>query len=505
MDAVGSRGFTPFDRSGWNLKRVADLKLLMVTSVANLTPIQPRTVWGLDPSQLHARFWASLGVQVVRSGEPSEIVPHAELYLLTDPRSLPLFKLSEVMDVLNWVEPQVLFLRVHDARQRSYRERILTDTGDRFVKFQRIYESADRLARVVLTPDRDIAVLWQKSPDPISGWRRLRRFIPSTERATTSVNGNVFDRSSNEDLAGFMQMLVKVWKRPDATIRRAAQGPRGRDRGVWIDPDAKIDPTANLIGSVWVGAGRELPEGTVVVGPAVVWDDPAHRPQTESLEWQMIEPTEPPPDPSPAKVGSIYRAGKRTFDFTFALLGLLLTAPLYPLIMLAIWWEDSRPFFFVHRRETLGGREFGCIKFRSMRNNAEEMVEKLKEKNRSDGAHVYIENDPRVTRIGRLLRKTNLDELPQFWNVLVGDMSIVGPRPSPNKENQYCPGWREARLSIRPGITGLWQISRTRRAGEDFQEWIKYDLEYVDRCSFWLDIKIIYKTIAMILRKGVRS
>ncbi len=87
---------------------------------------------------------------------------------------------------------------------------------------------------------------------------------------------------------------------------------------------------------------------------------------------------------------------------------------------------------------------------------------------------------PRLTRVGRLIRKYNLDELPQFFNVLVGDMSVVGPRPSPRKENQYCPPWREARLSVRPGITGLWQVKRTRRTGSDFQEWIKYDIEYVE-------------------------
>jgi lipopolysaccharide/colanic/teichoic acid biosynthesis glycosyltransferase len=268
---------------------------------------------------------------------------------------------------------------------------------------------------------------------------------------------------------------------------------------------AQVATGAKLIGNVWVGAGRSLDDDSVIVGPAVVWDDPQAKPETENLQWQMIEPTEPPEEVPEVRVGSFYRVAKRLFDIAFSLFALLMTAPLYPLILLAIWIEDGKPFFFVHRRETIGGLEFGCIKFRSMRNNAEQLVDKLKQKNVSDGAHVFIENDPRVTRIGKLLRKTNLDELPQFWNVLMGDMSIVGPRPSPNKENQYCPGWREARLSVRPGITGLWQISRTRRAGEDFQEWIKYDLEYVEKCSFWLDIKIIYRTIEQIISKGLKS
>src|SRR5438309_10205345 len=102
---------------------------------------QPRTLWGLDPFQLYTRFWAAHGVQVVRQGEPSPIVKHAELFLLTEPKSLVLFKLqSDVMDVLNWVNPQVLFLRLHDARERAYREEVVTDEYDRFIKFTRQYD-----------------------------------------------------------------------------------------------------------------------------------------------------------------------------------------------------------------------------------------------------------------------------------------------------------------------------------------------------------------------------
>ncbi len=180
---------------------------------------------------------------------------------------------------------------------------------------------------------------------------------------------------------------------------------------------------------------------------------------------------------------------------------LLATLPLYPLIMLAIWLEDGRPFFFVHARETLGGREFGCIKFRSMRRDAEAMRESLAVVNRADGPQFYLTQDPRLTQIGRFLRKTNIDELPQFINVLLGDMSVVGPRPSPRSENQYSPAWREARLSVRAGITGLWQVSRTRRPGLDFQEWIKYDLDYVRNPSWRTEIRIILSTLRVLFKK----
>src|SRR3954447_15535607 len=120
-------------------------------------PAQPRTIWGLDAFQLYTRFWAAHGVQVVRQGEPSPIVHHAELFLLTEPRTLVLFKLqSVVMDALNWVNPQVLFLRIKDTRERAYREQVVTDEYDRFVKFTRLYETSDHLARVVLTPEREV-------------------------------------------------------------------------------------------------------------------------------------------------------------------------------------------------------------------------------------------------------------------------------------------------------------------------------------------------------------
>jgi lipopolysaccharide/colanic/teichoic acid biosynthesis glycosyltransferase len=460
-----------------------------------------RTVWGLDPIQLHTRFWAAHGVQVVRQGEPSQIVRHAELFLLTDPRSLVLLRLAPVMDVLNWVQPQVLFLRLHDTRERGYREKAVTDENGRFVRFQRLYDANDYLARVVLTPEREVAQLWQSAPDPLTGWRRLRRFTPRIDRVTLSADGSVYDQTSDREVAYFLQDLQQTWRRPDATVARAYRG----TGELWHDPAARIDAGAKFIGPVWVGAGRHVRDGTTVIGPAVVWDDPAHRPPTEAIQWLAIEPSAPPPDPTPRDITPLDRAFKRAFDVAFSALAILFTLPLYPFIMLAIWIEDGRPFFFAHKRETLGGREFPCVKFRSMRKDAERVKEDLRKLNQADGPQFYMEDDPRLTRVGKFLRKYNLDELPQFWNVLAGDMSVVGPRPSPKKENQFCPAWREARLSVRPGITGLWQVRRTRRAGSDFQEWIKYDIEYVENRSWWLDVKIIWKTVMTMVRKGTRQ
>src|SRR2546423_5732194 len=161
-------------------------------SPANSAPAftGPRTIWGLDPLQLHTRYWAAHGVQVVRQGEPSEIVRHAELFLLTDPGSLTLFKLGPLMDALNWVKPQVLFVRLHDARDRGYRENAVTDEAGRFLRFERVYDAARSLTRVVLTPDREVAQLWQSAPDPLTGWRRLRRVSQRNPRAPPRNQGH---------------------------------------------------------------------------------------------------------------------------------------------------------------------------------------------------------------------------------------------------------------------------------------------------------------------------
>src|SRR5205823_4341535 len=145
------------------------------------------------------------------------------LYLLIDPRSLTIFKLAGLIDPLSWIRPQVLFVRLHDKRERGYRERVVTDRFDRFIRFQRLYDASDdpRFARVVLTADRDIARLWQNAADPLSAWRRLRKFIPRLDRLTLSAEGTVYDRSNDREIQYFLHDLVQSWQRPSAIIARA--------------------------------------------------------------------------------------------------------------------------------------------------------------------------------------------------------------------------------------------------------------------------------------------
>jgi lipopolysaccharide/colanic/teichoic acid biosynthesis glycosyltransferase len=302
---------------------------------------------------------------------------------------------------------------------------------------------------------------------------------------------------------------VGLWPRPD----RAIAGLARRARGVWASADADLGSTAAVLGHAWIGRGRRQDAVSTVVGPAVLWDavpdmagengDAPGRSRHADVAARGGEHRRGAHEHEHSRQGPRL-PGKRAFDVVFAAVTLLITLPLYPLVMLAIWLEDGRPFFYAHRREGRGGREFPCWKFRSMRRDADRMRSALEAANQADGPQFFMTDDPRLTRVGAFLRRLNLDELPQFWNVLRGDMSVVGPRPSPHDENQFCPEWREARLSVRPGITGLWQVKRTRRAGSDFQEWIKYDIEYVDRAGWGLDLWILLRTIACLLRKGGR-
>ena len=133
-----------------------------------------------------------------------------------------------------------------------------------------------------------------------------------------------------------------------------------------------------------------------------------------------------------------------------------------------------------------------------MQEGAHGLQHLLKAQDKLDGPHFKLDGDPRLTPVGRILRSLNVDELPQLFNVLRGDMSLVGPRPSPFRENQICVPWREGRLSVRPGVTGLWQICRKNRSSGDFHQWIEYDLLYVQQISLWLDLKILVATVVTI-------
>jgi len=189
---------------------------------------------------------------------------------------------------------------------------------------------------------------------------------------------------------------------------------------------------------------------------------------------------------------------KRCLDILISLFGLLITALLYPWISLMIRMQSPGPVIFKQQRIGENGRRFKCYKFRTMVVNAEKLKTQLLEKNQMQGPLFKVENDPRIFSFGAFLRRTSLDELPQFLNVLRGDMSIVGTRPpTPDEVEQYETRYRR-RLSIRPGLTGLWQVSGRNQITK-FEDVLELDLKYIDEWSLFLDIKIIFKTIGVVL------
>jgi lipopolysaccharide/colanic/teichoic acid biosynthesis glycosyltransferase len=341
------------------------------------------------------------------------------------------------------------------------------------------------------------------------------RGVPSHD---VFIRGGAFDLSRERDLLGMSERVVldHFYARPAARRGWVARG-----RGCHIDPSARllgpvvlhdravIGPDAVVVGPAVVGAGARVERAALVaqcvvgadsvvepgltlrhravfgvVGEAGQAATPAPAPAIEFSEMEEEAPR--------SRASSIL---KSAFDVAASALGLLLLGPLLLLIALLIKLESRGPVLYRDRREGRGGRVFECLKFRTMFAGAAAQQRELLAKSDVDGPQFKLVRDPRVTRLGRVLRTVSLDELPQLINVLFLEMSLVGPRPSPFRENQLCIPWRQARLSVRPGITGLWQVCRSRRLEGDFHQWIHFDLLYVQNRSFLVDLKILAATV----------
>lgn len=190
---------------------------------------------------------------------------------------------------------------------------------------------------------------------------------------------------------------------------------------------------------------------------------------------------------------SFYEICKRVIDIMGAGCGLVFLSPVIAIVACAVKFTSKGPVFFSQKRVGKNGQLFDMYKFRSMVVNAEELKEKLAHQNEMSGPMFKMKDDPRVTKVGRIIRKTSLDELPQLWNVLKGDMSLVGPRPSLPKEVKQFEKWMYKRLIVKPGLTCYWQVSG--RNNIDFEDWMKLDIRYVDERNIWIDIKLIFKTV----------
>jgi len=190
-----------------------------------------------------------------------------------------------------------------------------------------------------------------------------------------------------------------------------------------------------------------------------------------------------------------YQIAKRIFDLSLCMFALPVLLLLISVFGVLIYLDDPGPIFFKQNRTGKGGRRFGMYKFRTMVTNAEQLKIKFAHLNELTWPDFKITDDPRVTRLGGFLRKTSLDELPQVINVIKGDMSLVGPRPTSFDVSTYSL-WHTERLEVLPGITGLWQVRG--RSDVDFNERLRMDIEYIEKQSFWLDIQILFQTVATV-------
>ncbi|MDX9912616.1 MAG: sugar transferase [Phycisphaerales bacterium] len=448
---------------------------------------------------LHDRYWASLGVAVVRPGAPMPDVPEGQrvLYMLLRPGESVLFDAAPAIRRLTWSRADALRVRIVAPGPRDVRERVGMDDAGRVHAITRAYESRSRATRAVLTPSAAIARRWASSTERAQRSGILCDAVLRDRMLSHQTTGRVHDAAS--PVSELLAEVMSDWDGAASLL----EGVMDLGPGVIADRSAVIGSGVRFVGEVWVAPGARVRSGQVVIGPGLALPDVSDQDHAEA--WAPAGPVRwgvaPLPGWRRSRVGARRSAlVKRAFDVAFSVIALACTLPIYPIIALAIFLEDGGPVFFAHRRQSMGGREFNCFKFRTMERGAEGVAVQLASRNRADGPQVYIPDDPRVTRVGRMLRKCQLDELPQFINVLLGDMSVVGPRPSPEKENRMCAAWREARLSVRPGITGLWQIKRTRAPQADFQEWVRYDLEYVQHGTLRMDIWIIFRTVLAVLR-----
>jgi lipopolysaccharide/colanic/teichoic acid biosynthesis glycosyltransferase len=298
----------------------------------------------------------------------------------------------------------------------------------------------------------------------------------------------------------------------------------------------RIHPSARLLGPVAIHHGADIADDVTIVGPAVIGAGVCiergavvaqsviaaggtvkagavlrHRVATgpasssSSNELFDVQPDEHMTGfvlQEEAGRRRLYPTVKLIIESGIAAVSLVILSPLLLTIAALIKLESKGSVFYGDLREAKDGKPFRCFKFRTMVAGADQVQRELMAANQVDGPQFKMTHDPRVTPLGRLLRAISLDELPQLFNVLLGQMSLVGPRPSPFRENQTCVPWRDARLSVRPGITGLWQVCRHDRASGDFHQWIYYDMQYVRHMSAWVDLKILAATVFTLGGKG---
>lgn len=418
-------------------------------------------------------------------------------------------------------------------------ERVHTDARNRVRRIQRYYGG------ITDVQASGTVASWL----PVSALRSghdLSRVAPSELRASLMLRGipsrdvtmtcPALDLNNEAHVLKLNARLMRQFKSPDRSNgARAgcAHGARRHPRAVvhasarlfapvHLGDACRIDAGAVIVGPAVIGRGVHVGEGAVVVN-AIIHDDVELAPgsmhcdrvvtradagpvrlngrngaSVAAVSAAAAEPldSDTRAGDAPAKAhGGLPQGAKRALDVSLSLIGLVILSPIMLITAILVKLTSRGPVLFGHLREGRGGREFRCWKFRTMVADAHAQQRALYKKNHVDGPQFKMDDDPRITRLGGFLRASNIDELPQLFNVILGHMSLIGPRPSPFRENQICVPWRKARLSVRPGITGLWQVCRHERSAGDFHQWIYFDMLYVRAWTFWMDLRILAATL----------
>ena len=322
--------------------------------------------------------------------------------------------------------------------------------------------------------------------------RFIRSMAPTNRQAARDGAPPGATGGSTQTVASSARLVGPVMIERDVVVDGGALvvGPALLCSGSRIGPNAVVAQCVVMPG-VTVPAGSVMRQRVINRAAAERLDEDTYgSPRALGSHSRGMVGLDEPGGPS-----GIYPTVKRAAELAAAASVLLVLSPLLACIAAGVRLLSPGPVFFGHEREGRDGHPFRCWKFRTMGVGADAIQRELAAQQQLDGPQFKMAHDPRVTPIGRFLRATNLDELPQLWNVIRGDMSFVGPRPSPFRENQICVPWRQGRLSVRPGITGLWQVCRHDRAAGDFHQWIEYDLLYVRNMSALVDVRILLATI----------
>jgi len=456
------------------------------------------------------------------------------MLILSNGRFITTLDKTFIRRIIHSLDADVIAI-VADPALAAYRENLRLTSDNRIAGFRRLHHdtahiipNSQKWPHHLIIKKTALHVLLTNKHIPLSFETIVSRCSAGgVTFKTVAVGGNFMDLNEPDDLVSFTT----------EALGRA-------ENSEFQTPHDNRCP--NLRGPVVLGKDVSIANDALIIGPAIIADNVRIRPRAivknaiiasnvsigsddviadcilthDSDKYRNLDVF---PDAryrnhkgsiysSKRKKNDIYRTfpffsypnlGKRVIDIVGAFIILTLFLPVFPVIAILIKLGSKGSVFYRTRRQGLHGKAINCLKFRSMVQSADEMQERLRIANEVDGPQFKMLNDPRVSTIGKFLRETSLDEIPQFFNVLFGQMSIVGPRPSPEHENSQCPYWRDARLSVKPGITGLWQVSRTRTKNRDFQEWVHYDTQYVKKISLKMDLLICLKTVKKLINDFV--